>query len=79
MKQPLPECKYRIKKPNLKSTVVCELKLYGGLVTDGTCRRCIKLNQNNPEYAASLRERYKKSHPSGVARLSGCCDRADQA
>jgi len=78
MKQPSPVCEYRIPKPKLKSTVVCGLGMYGGLVTDGTCRRCIRLNQNNKEYAASLFEREKISHPSGVARISGCCDRADQ-
>jgi hypothetical protein len=79
MKKPSPECKYRTKKPNLKSTAVCELKMYGGLVTEGTCRRCINRGENNPEFSFALKIRHKTSHPSGVARISGCCDRADQA
>ena len=72
-----PVCKYRTARSGLSS--ICELGLYGGKVTDGTCRRCISKENNTPEYAAELFARSERSHPSGVKRLSGCCDRADQA
>jgi len=36
-------------------------------------------NENNKEYADKLFAAYAKSHPEGMERISGCCDRADQA
>ena len=56
----------------------CKLGLYGGYPSPGVCQNCIKLGENNPEFARTLKERYKRSHPAGVSKISGCCDRADQ-
>jgi hypothetical protein len=75
--QTKPICQYRKERFNLAS--ICELGLYGGKVTDGTCRRCISRSENTPEFAKSLLKLAEKSHPSHLARISGCCDRADQA
>jgi hypothetical protein len=72
-----PQCQYRTERIGLSA--LCALGLYGGKVTDGTCRRCIRLGQNNPRYAAELFARAERTHPSARPRLSGCCDRADQA
>lgn len=71
------ECKFRGDK--LKHVYLCKLNFYGGQVTDGMCRKCIAANENNEDYARSLFLREQKSHPHGVKRISGCCDRADQA
>jgi hypothetical protein len=73
----IPQCKFRAPRP--RQAALCLLNLYGGKVTDGTCRRCIRLGQNNPQYAAELFARAERTHPSNRPRLSGCCDRADQA
>jgi len=47
--QKKPQCQYRKERERLTS--LCGLNLYGGKVTDGNCRRCIKLGQNNTEFA----------------------------
>lgn len=56
--------------------LICKLGLYGGQVTLGDCKLCIEKGNNNEEYAKQLFDRVKKTHPSGVARISGCCDSA---
>jgi hypothetical protein len=71
-----PQCQYRTPRKGLTS--LCGLGMYGGKVTDGTCRRCIRLGENSPDYAAALFARAEHSHPAARARISGCCDRADQ-
>ena len=57
----------------------CRLKLYGGRPSAGVCMRCISRGENNPAFADVLFEREKIAHPASVARISGCCDKADQA
>ena len=53
----------------------CALGMYGGhRISLGTCEACIKLGNNNEEYAKELFARFAKSHPEGVPRASGCCD-----
>jgi hypothetical protein len=70
-----PNCQYREKRGK-KEMNVCHLGLYGGRVTDSGCLTCIEKGQNNKEYKQQLFEKAKRSHPSGVARISGCCDSA---
>jgi hypothetical protein len=70
-----PKCQYRI-KGNRGHMNICQLGLYGGRVTDGGCRDCIKKGQNNPEYKKELFARAERSHPSTAKRVSGCCDSA---
>jgi hypothetical protein len=53
---------------------VCGLNLYGGKPSHGTCKQCIAKGQNNEEYVKELFAKAERSHPSGVARISGCCD-----
>jgi hypothetical protein len=69
------QCDFRQERPG--RTSLCGLCLYGGIVTAGTCRRCVSRGQNNEAYAQELFARSKRSHPVGVQRISGCCDRAD--
>jgi hypothetical protein len=57
----------------------CALGLYGGKPSKGVCGRCMRQGQNNSEYAAALFARADRTHPAHRPRLSGCCDRADQA
>jgi hypothetical protein len=54
----------------------CKLGLHGGSPLKGNCLACIKSGENNEKYAKELFERYERSHPSNVARISGCCDSA---
>jgi len=62
-----------------KDTNRCALALYGGRPSTGTCRKCCAAGENTPEFAAALFARLEQSHPTNRPRLSGCCDRADQA
>jgi hypothetical protein len=57
---------------------ICALKMYGGRPSNGMCERCIEREENNKAFAKALFEREELAHPKGVARISGCCDRADQ-
>jgi hypothetical protein len=57
----------------------CALGLYGGKPSRGVCGRCIAAGENNADFAADLLARAQRSHPAARPRLSGCCDRADQA
>jgi hypothetical protein len=59
-----------------KSHPICKLGMYGGMPSKGICERCIERGQNNEEYAKELFAKAERSHPSGVARISGCCDSA---
>lgn len=54
----------------------CKLGLFGGKPLPGNCRECIRAGENNPEYAARLFASREKTHPSGVRKVSGCCDSA---
>lgn len=42
------DCKYRVATPP-KQANVCRLGRFGGLVTDGMCRRCIRDELNVPQ------------------------------
>jgi len=57
----------------------CDLGYYGGKPWLGNCNDCMKRGANTPEAKAVLDARADKAHPASRARLSGCCDRADQA
>ncbi len=63
----------------LKKSGRCMLGFYGGFPSPGTCRICIDRGENNREFADALAESHAKSHPGAAPRISGCCDRADQA
>jgi hypothetical protein len=40
---------------------------------------CLKRGDNTPEAKAAADAKADHTHPSDRPRLSGCCDRADQA
>jgi hypothetical protein len=62
----------------LKGHGKCDLGLYGGRPSYGTCERCIAAKENTYEFAQELLARARAAHPAGIPRISGCCDRADQ-
>lgn len=66
-------------KPLDFDAVQCGLGLYGGRPSLGTCLACAERGENNEQFAAALFARAEKAHPAHRPRVSGCCDRADQA
>lgn len=58
---------------------LCAIGLYGGHPWVGECNKCMAAGQNNEKHAAELAARAARSHPASAARISGCCDRADQS
>ena len=54
----------------------CNLGMYGGKPSHGTCKVCIERGQNNESYAKELFAKAERSHPSSAPRVSGCCDSA---
>jgi hypothetical protein len=67
-----PKCEYRTSRKGLTS--LCGLGFYGGKVTDGTCRRCVKENQNNVAYQQELKAIYEKSKTVGnTVERKYCC------
>jgi hypothetical protein len=54
----------------------CNLGMYGGKSSHGTCKVCIEKGQNNEAYAKELFAKAERSHPSSAPRVSGCCDSA---
>jgi len=58
---------------------VCNLGWYGGRPWIKNCVDCIKRGDNSPEAKAAFDTSLERSHPSNRKRISGCCDRADQA
>jgi hypothetical protein len=66
-------------KPLSHDINLCALGLYGGKPSTGTCLKCMDAGENTAEFADALFDRGRQAHPSNRARLSGCCDRADQA
>ena len=70
-------CQYQ--KKLSKEFCHCDLGLYGGKPSLGACQNCTTQGHNNQAFADSLVARAKVSHPVDRPRLSGCCDRADQA
>ena len=57
----------------------CALGWYGGRPWLGNCQDCIGRGDNTPEAKAAADAQADRSHPAHRPRLSGCCDRADQA
>jgi hypothetical protein len=57
----------------------CALGWYGGRPWIGNCADCLKQGNNNPEAKAAADAIAARAHPANRPRLSGCCDRADQA
>jgi hypothetical protein len=57
----------------------CALGYYGGRPLVGNCLACARKGDNTPAHAAELAARADRAHPANRPRLSGCCDRADQA
>jgi len=52
---------------------------YGGRPWLGNCRDCMTAGRNTPEAKAAFDAKTERAHPANRPRLSGCCDRADQA
>lgn len=65
--------------PRSKDSGACGLGMFGGKPSKGICGRCIENGYNNPEHAKAMEVIYKKAWPPKIDRISGCCDRADQA
>jgi hypothetical protein len=57
----------------------CALGWYGGHPWLGNCFECLKRGDNTPEAKAAFDTSSERTHPSNRKRISGCCDRADQA
>lgn len=57
----------------------CALGWYGGKPWIGNCLACVQRGDNTPEAKAKFDLQADRSHPAHRPRLSGCCDRADQA
>jgi hypothetical protein len=72
-----PDCKYAVITGN--KIIACYLGWYGGTPTQKNCSDCIKNNRNNKKARIHQHFLDEKHHPSNIARISGCCDRADQA
>jgi hypothetical protein len=58
---------------------LCALGYYGGNVSIFLCLDCLKRGRNTPEAKAAFDAKAERAHPANRPRLSGCCDRADQA
>jgi hypothetical protein len=71
------DCKYAVITSN--KIVACYLGWYGGKPTQENCSNCIKNNKNNKKARIQQHLLDEKHHPSNIPRISGCCDRADQA
>jgi hypothetical protein len=57
----------------------CALGWYGGRPWLGNCKACMTAGRNTPEAKSAFDAKAERTHPSARPRLSGCCDRADQA
>jgi len=57
----------------------CALGWYGGRPWLGNCRDCLARGENTLEAKAAFDAGAERAHPANRQRLSGCCDRADQA
>lgn len=69
------DCQYY--SPRTKDGGTCGLGMYAGTPSHGICKICLERNQNNPEYAKSIVERYNRTHPPDKrGTLKGCCGSA---
>lgn len=71
-------CSYQSRARD-KGQFVCSLGWYGGRPWIGNCLDCLKRGDNTPKAKAAFDLRSDKTHPAARQRISGCCDRADQA
>jgi hypothetical protein len=62
-----------------KGQFTCALGWYGGRPWLGNCLDCMKRGDNAPEVKAAFDAKADRAHPANRKRISGCCDRADQA
>jgi hypothetical protein len=67
----------KTKKHNGRFT--CQLGWYGGSPWLGNCLDCIRRGDNTPKAKDDFDASAERAHPSNRKRISGCCDRADQA
>jgi hypothetical protein len=58
---------------------LCGLGWFGGHPWLGNCKECITAGRNTPEAKKLFDAKTELAHPSSRKRISGCCDRADQA
>ena len=72
-------CKFADYSGRNKRRGICALGYYGGDVSIFVCLDCIKREDNTLEAKAAFDASSERAHPSSRQRLSGCCDRADQA
>jgi hypothetical protein len=57
----------------------CALGWYGGRPWLGNCNKCVEAARNTVEAKTAFDAKAERAHPGARPRLSGCCDRADQA
>jgi hypothetical protein len=72
-----PNCQYATRERG-RGQFQCALGWYGGRPWLGNCLECQRQGLNTPEAKAAFDARGERAHPSTRARISGCCDRADQ-
>jgi hypothetical protein len=61
-----------------RGPIRCALGWFGGSPYLGNCLECLRQKLNTPEAKAAFDAGAIRAHPPTRARLSGCCDRADQ-
>lgn len=61
-----------------RGPIRCALGWYGGWPYLGNCLECQRQGLNTAEAKAAFDAAGEKAHPPSRARISGCCDRADQ-
>jgi len=66
-------------RPRDRGQFTCSLGWYGGHPWLGNCNDCMTTGRNTPEAKVAADALADKTHPANLPRLSGCCDRADQA
>ena len=78
MDNTLKKCIYR-SRTRERGQFECSIGWYGGHPWLGNCLECINRGENTLEAKAAFDARADKTHPANRKRISGCCDRADQA
>ncbi len=74
----MPSCPYQSRTRD-RGQFTCALGWYGGRPWLGNCADCMRRGDNTPEAKAAADAQAARTHPAHRPRLSGCCDRADQA
>ena len=62
-----------------RGPIRCALGWFGGWPFAGNCAQCLRQGLNTAEAKAAFDAGALRAHPPSRARISGCCDRADQA